>query len=189
MKKYIAITLIVAMLVATLVVLTGCTNDEGNNNGNGSGNGKSAGVDLKLDFQHMNGKTYTAHINTSSNDKITTSEDEPNYVTIENEKDNYTLELTLDTEAKEAYEQLKTSARDDNEVYEDVMFGKNEGYYSKDNGDIYGYVLLDSSDSTFDVYVMFNLYLLDEDSENKDIDAIYNSSAIQDILNNIQFKN
>ena len=181
MKKSIIIALIV-LLVTGLIILTGCTNKD-----NGS-NSKSSGIDLKFDLQHINNKTYYAHLNTTDDDKVTEfDEEEPNFVRIENEKENYVLDITLDTEAKEAYEQFKTSAKEDNEIYEEVKFGKYDGYYSDDGG-IYGYVLLDKSDSTFNVFVMFSLYLLDDSSENNDIQAIYNSSKIQNILNNIEFK-
>ena len=174
MKKILSFMLMVAVLVSGLFILTGCK--------------KSGGVDLKLDFTHMNDKTYSAHINTTADDEVTEfDEEEPNFVRIENEKENYVLDITLDTEAKEAYEQFKTSAKEENEVFEETKFGKYEGYYSDDDG-IYGYILLDSSDSTFNVFVMFNVYLLDDNAENSDIQAIYNSTTIQNILNNIEFK-
>lgn len=145
-------------------------------------------VALELDFRHVNDKTYHAQVNISSDDKVTESdEEEPNFERIENETDNYVLDITLDTEAKEAYEQFKTSAKNENELYEEVKFGKYEGYYSEDDG-IYGYILLDSSDSTFNVFINFNVYLFDDSSDSKDIQTIFHSSKIQDILNNVKFE-
>lgn len=186
MKKILSIVLVIILLITGLVVLTGCTKSDNGEIGESS---KGKGVDLKLDFEHMNNKIYNAHVNLTEDDKIGESDDEePNFVRIENEKENYVLDLTLDTEAKEGYEQFKTSAKEDNEIFEEVKFGKYEGYYSDDNGDIYGYILLDDSDSTFDVFVMFSLYLYDENSEDIDVQNIYNSSKIQNILNNIEFK-
>lgn len=176
MKKIVSFILIIAILVGTLFVLTGCES------------GKS-GVNLKLDFKHMNDKVYNAHINKNADDEVTEfDEDEPNFVRIENEKENYVIDLTLDTEAKEAYEQFETSAKEENELYVKTDLGKFKGYYSKDNDDIYGYILLDESDSTFNVFVMFDVYLYDDESDNNDIEKIFNSSNIQNIINKIEFK-
>jgi len=174
MKKSIKIILITLLAVFGLVFLSGCTSKNG--------------VDLTLDFQHMNDKIYSMNVNTGANDTITEfDEEEPNFVRIENENDNYVLDITLDTEAKEAYEQFKTSAKEENELFEETKFGKYDGYYSDDDG-IYGYILLDSSDSTFNVYCNFYVYLLDDTLENNDINNIYKSEQIQNILNNIEFK-
>lgn len=151
--------------------------------------GGNKGVNLKLDFSHMNDQIYEVNLSTAKDDKVTEfDEEEPNFVRIENETKNYVLDITLDTEAKEAYEQFKTTAKEENELYEETKFGKYDGYYSDDDG-IYGYVLLDITDPTFNVFVNFCMYLLDEDvEENNDIKAIYESADIQDILNNIKFK-
>lgn len=188
MKKYISIALIVTLLVAGLLGLTGCEKNNNENNNNVSENVKSNGIDLKWDFEHMNNKTYYAHINTTADDKTKEfDEEEPNFIKIENEKENYCLELTLDTEAKEAYEQFQKSAKEESDVYEETKFGKYNGYYSDDDG-IYGYILLDTSDPTFNVFVNFYVYLLDEDSDKNDIQSIYKSSKIQNMLNNIEYK-
>ena len=149
--------------------------------------GNNKGVNLKLDFSHMNELTYEVNLATAKEDKVTEfDEEEPNFVRIENEAENYVLDITLDAESKDAYEQFKTTAKEENELYEEKKFGKYEGYYSDDDG-IYGYVLLDTTDSTFNVFVNFSVYLFDESAENGDITAIYESPKIQNILNNIEF--
>lgn len=184
-KKVIGIIVVAVIIIAVVV---GIVLSKG---GSGSGSNNTSGKEFELtyDFSHMNNKTYSAKLNLNSDDTIAEfDKEEPNIVEIENEKNNYALELTLDTEAKEAYEQFKTSAKEDNEVFKEAKFGKYEGYYSKNNDDFYGYVLLDSSDSTFNVFLMFNLYLNDESKESSDIQAIYNSSEIQNILGNVTFK-
>jgi len=188
MKKFIRITLILVLIVG-LVVLTGCTNketEENKVNSDNNVNDKTAGIDLKLNFEHVNNKTYNAHVNTTTDDKVTEFDvEEPNFARIENEKDNYVLDITLDAESKDAYEQFKTSAKE-NDLYEETKFGKYDGYYSDDDG-IYGYVLLDTTDPTFNIFLNFYVYLFDESAENNDIKAIYESSKIQNILNNIEF--
>ena len=190
MKKYISIALIVTLLITGLLGLTGCEkNNNDNNVNNDNSNSTSSGVDLTLDFEYINDKTYYAHINTTTGDKVTEyDEEEPNFVRIENEKDNYILDINLDTESKESYEQFKTSAKEENEIYEETKFGKYDGYYSDDDG-IYGYILLDTTDPTFNVFINFYVYLLDEDSDKNDIQSIFESSKIQNMLNNIEYKN
>jgi len=174
MKKNIKIILLILLAVLGLIFLTGCTNNK---------SGK--GIDLTLDFTHMNDTTYSIHVNT--NDTVTEfDEEEPNFARLENTENNYVLDLTLETESKEAYEQFKTSAKE-NEVFEEIKFGKYNGYYSYDDG-IYGYILLDSSDPTFNAYCLFNLYLLDDSIEGTDINAIYKLEQVQNALNTIEFK-
>lgn len=181
MKKIIIIALIVVLVVAGLVILTGCTkNDNGGNSKNG--------LDLKLDLQHMNSKIYNAHINLTADDKVTElDEEEPNSARIENEKDNYVIDIRLDAEAKEAYNGFQTSAKEC-EGYKEVSFGKYSGYYAEDDGDIFGYILLDKSDETFNVFVNFVVYAYDDSAEGFDVQATYNSSNIQNILNKVEFK-
>lgn len=147
------------------------------------------GIDLEYDFQHMNDKIYYAHMSIGANDEVTEfDESEPNFVRMENATNNYVLDITFDVEAKEAYDQFQTTANEENELYEETTFGKYNGYYSDDDGDIYGYIMLDESDATFNVFVMFSLYLNDETSDKSDIQAIFESSQIQSILNNIEFR-
>ena len=174
MKKSIMITLLIIALVGGLFILTGCT--------------KSGGLDLTNDFKHMNGNVYSVHINLNGNDEVTEfDKEEPNFARIQNEENNYGVDITLDTEAKEAYAGFQESAKE-SEVYKEVSFGKYNGYYAEDNGEIYGYILLDESDETFDVFVNFVVYANDEEAEGSDSQAIYNSSNIQNILNSINFK-
>lgn len=174
MKKTINIVLIILLSVLGLVFLTGCTNNK-----------NSKGVDLTLDFTHMNETTYLMHVNT--NDTVAEfDKEEPNFVRLENTENNYVLDITLDTEAKEAYEQFKTSAKE-NEVFEETKFGEYDGYYSDDDG-IYGYILLDTSDPTFNVFCNFSVYLSDETVENSDINEIFKSEQVQNALNTLEFK-
>lgn len=188
MKKAIIIPLIVVLVIVCAIFFVG-GNKKNNSDTNNISKGSKYGLDLKLDFKHMNGKVYNAHFNLTADDNITElDEEEPENARIENEKENYVLDISLETEAKEAYEQYKTSAKEDNEIFEEVKFGKYEGYYSNDKEDIYGYILLDDSDETFNAYVMFSLYSYDDSSEGNDMETIYKSSTIQNILNNIEFK-
>ena len=174
MKKTKIITLM-TVIVLGLVALTGCTKS-----------GK--GVDLKLDFKHMNNKVYNAHINLTEDDNVTEqNEEEANFARIENEKNNYVIDITLDTESKDAYDGFQKSAKE-SEGYKEVSFGKYSGYYAEDNGDIFGYILLDKSDETFNVFVNFVVYAYDDSTEGFDVQATYNSSNIQNILNKIEFK-
>ena len=69
----------------------------------------------------------------------------------------------------------------------ETKFGEYAGYYSEDDG-IYGYILLDTTDPTFNVFVNFYVYLFDDSVEDDEIKTIYESSKIQNILNNIEFK-
>ena len=182
-KKVIGIIVAVVVIIAIIV---GIVLSKG---GNGSSNTSGKGLELTYDFSHMNNKVYSIKSKLNSDDKITELEEgETNSARIENEKENYVLDITLDTEAKEAYEQFKTSAKEDNEIFKEVKFGKYEGYYSGDEEDIFGYILLDGSDETFNAYLNFDLYLYDENIEGNDVQSIYNSSNIQNILNNIEFK-
>lgn len=174
MKKTIMITLLIIALVGGLFILTGCT--------------KSGGLDLTNDFKHMNGNVYSVHLNLNKNDEITEfDKEEPNYARIENKENNYVADITLDTESKEAYDGYQTSAKDC-EGYKEVDFGKYKGFYAKDNDDIFGYILLDESDETFNVFVNFVVYAFDENAEGTDSETLYNSSNIQNILNSINFK-
>lgn len=179
MKKSIIIALISVLLVSALLILTGCTKNDSDSKNS---------LDLKLDFKHMNSKVYNTHINLAADDKVTElDEEEPNSARIENEKNNYVVDITLDTESKEAYDEFQTSAKE-SDGYKEVSFGKYSGYYAEDNGDIFGYILLDESDETFNVFVNFVVYAYDDSVEDFDIQTIYNSSNIQNILNKIEFK-
>lgn len=172
MKKLLAILIAGMMLLS----LAAC------NKANG------AGVDLKFDLTHMNGMKYQAHINIAADDEVTEfDENEPDFVRIENEAKNYVVDLTLDVESKDAYAQFQESAKTENEIYKETTFGKYTGYYSDDDG-IYGYILLDDSDETFNVYVLFSVYPFDEAAANGDYLSIYESPQVQNILNNIEFE-
>lgn len=172
MKKLLAI-LIAGMMLLSLVACNGAN---------------GAGIDLKYDFTHMNDKNYHAHIRLSTDDKVTEfDKNEPDFARIENEAKNYVVDLTLDIESKEAYAYAQESAKTENEIYKETAFGKYTGYYSDDDG-IYGYILLDDSDETFNVFVLFSVYPFDESAANGNYLSIYESPQVQNILNNIEFE-
>ena len=79
------------------------------------------------------------------------------------------------------------SAKTENEIYKETAFGKYTGFYSYYDG-IYGYILLDDSDETFNVFVIFSVYPFDESAANGDYLSIYESPQVQNILNNIEFE-
>ena len=172
MKKLLAILIAGMMLLS----LTAC------NGANG------AGIDLKYDFTHMNDKNYQAHIRLATDDKVAEfDKNEPNFVRIENEAKNYVADLTLESASKDAYAQFQESAKTENGIYKETAFGRYTGYYSDDDG-IYGYILLDDSDETFNVFVIFSVYPFDEIAANGDYLSIYESPQVQNILNNIEFE-
>jgi len=186
MKKSVIIAIAVAVVIAIVGVIFFMSRGNG---GNAENNSKPKGtvVDLKLDFKHMNNTVYSAKISISEDDKVIEQKaDEPNFVRIENTKDNYGLDLTLDTEAKEGYEQLKNSAKEKNNTFKEVKFGKYDGYYSDSVDGLYGYVLLDESDATFNAFIMFNLYVNDQRENETNLENVY-KTKIQNILNSIEF--
>lgn len=186
MKKLLAI-LIAGMMLLSLAACNGANNNNVSDETAGQKT-DGAGIDLKCDFTHMNDKKYQAHINLSTDDKVTEfDENEPDFVRIENEAKNYVADLTLSTESKDAYAQFQESAKTENEIYQETTFGKYTGYYSDDDG-IYGYILLDDSDEIFNVYVLFSVYPFDENAANGDYLSIYESPQVQNILNNIEFE-
>lgn len=193
MKKLLAI-LIAGMMLLSLAACNGANNNNVSDDTADRTNERNtdvstgAGVDLKYDFTHVNDKKYQAHINLSADDKVTEfDENEPDFVRIENEAKNYVADLTLFIESKDAYAQSQESAKTENEIYKETAFGKYTGYYSDDDG-IYGCILLDDSDETFNVFVLFSVYPFDETAANGDYLSIYESPQVQNILNNIEFK-
>lgn len=172
MKKLLAV-LIAGMMLFSLAACNGAN---------------GAGIDLKYDFTHMNDKNYQAHIRLATDDEVAEfDKNEPNFVRIENKAKNYVADLTLESESKDAYAQFQESAKTENEIYKETAFGKYTGYYSDDDG-IYGYILLDDSDETFNIFMRFYVYPFDESAANDNYLAIYESPQVQNILNNIEFK-
>ena len=185
MKKVLTVLITITILMTSLFVLTGC---ETKNNDNSKGENESgSSIDLEFDFLNHK-KTYKANIKLNKEDEVTEhDEDELDFARIENSAENYVIDLTLSEDAEPAYEQFKSSA-EENEFFEEVKFGKYDGYYSKDGDDMYGYLLLDNTDTDAYIYLMFDIYLYDEENENNDIQEIYSSSNIQNILNNVELK-
>ena len=174
MKKILSIVLIIALLGMGLFILTGCES------------GDSSGVTLKYEYD---GKSHQANFKLSSNDKITEfKEDNPESARIENEKENYVLDLYIEGVSSDAYAKDKKMAEENNSEYAESKFGKYDGYTQDDSGDIQGYILLDSKDSNSNIRIVFNLYLNDNKAQNTDIESIFKSSSVQNILNNIDYK-
>ena len=193
MKKLLAI-LIAGMMLLSLAACNGANNNNvsgdtaDRTNDRNTDVSTGAGVDLKYDFTHVNDKNYHAHINLATDDEVTEfDENEPDFVRIENEAKNYVVDLTLFIESKDAYAQSLESAKTENEIYKETAFGKYTGYYSDDDG-IYGNILLDDSDETFNVFVLFYVYPFDEIAANGNYLAIYESPQVQNILNSIEFE-
>ena len=187
MKKVLTVLITITILMASLFILTGCESKKQNNGNSNGENENGSSIDLEFDFLNHK-KTYKANIKLNKGDEVTEhDEDELDFARIENSEKNYVIDLTLSEDAEQAYEQFKSSA-EENEVFEEVKFGKYDGYYSKDGDDMYGYLLLDNNDSDAYIYLMFDVYLYDEDIENNDIQEIYSSSNIQDILNSVELK-
>ncbi len=187
MKKVLTVLITITILMASLFILTGCESKKQNNGNSNGENENGSSIDLEFDFLNHK-KTYITNIKLNKGDEVTEhDEDELDFARIENSEKNYVIDLTLSEDAEQAYEQFKSSA-EENEVFEEVKFGKYDGYYSKDGDDMYGYLLLDNNDSDAYIYLMFDVYLYDEDIENNDIQEIYSSSNIQDILNSVELK-
>ena len=187
MKKVLTVLITITILMASLFILTGCESKKQNNGNSNGENENGSSIDLEFDFLNHK-KTYITNIKLNKGDEVTEhDEDELDFARIENSEKNYVIDLTLSEDAEPAYEQFKSSA-EENEVFEEVKFGKYDGYYSKDGDDMYGYLLLDNNDSDAYIYLMFDVYLYDEDIENNDIQEIYSSSNIQDILNSVELK-
>ena len=193
MKKLLAI-LIAGMMLLSLAACNGANNNNvsgdtaDRTNDRNTDVSTGAGVDLKYDFTHVNDKKYQAHINLATDDEVTEfDENEPDFVRIENEAKNYVVDLTLFIESKDDYAQSLESAKTENEIYKETAFGKYTGFYSDDDG-IYGYILLDDSDETYNVFVIFYVYPFDEIAANGNYLSIYESPQVQNILNNIEFE-
>ena len=193
MKKLLAI-LIAGMMLLSLAACKGANNNNVSDDtadrttDRNTDVSTGAGVDLKYDFTHVNDKNYHAHISLATDDEVTEfDENEPDFVRIENEAKNYVVDLTLFIESKDAYAQSLESAKTENEIYKETAFGKYTGYYSDDDG-IYGNILLDDSDETFNVFVLFYVYPFDEIAANGNYLAIYESPQVQNILNSIEFE-
>lgn len=175
MKKYVISVLIVLLAIVGLVVLTGCEKE----------NSKS--FTLKSENDEF---SYQATVKLSEDD-VTSEIDagKTESVRIENTKENYVLDLYISGLYESAYNEDKEWAEENQTNFTETKFGKYDGYTYKDSdGDIAGYILLDSKDQYRNIKIEFNLYLDNEDSEGSDIQAIYNSTNIQNILNNIEYK-
>ena len=93
-KKVIGIIVVAVVIIAVVV---GIVLIKGSS---GSGNTSGKGLELTYDFSHMNNKVYSVKLNLNSDDEITEfDKEEPDSAIIENKKDNYIIDLTLNTES------------------------------------------------------------------------------------------
>lgn len=174
MKKNLVTSLMTVVLVIGLFVLTGC--------------GSKKGKEVTLKYSNDN-TTNTAVFKLSEDDKVTKyDENSPESARVENEKQNYVLDLYIEALSKDAYNQDQQDAKKDYSGYTETKFGKYSGYTAEVDDDIEGIILLDTTDENSYKKVTFALYLNDESKENSDLHKIYSSSSIQDILNNITYK-
>ena len=176
MKKSIIIVLTAILAIAGLFILTGCENKE---------NSKSYTIKNENDEF-----SYQATVKLSEDDATSEiNEGETESVRIENTKENYVLDLNIDGLYESAYNEDKEWAKENQENFAETKFGKYNGYtYEDTDGDIAGVILLDTKDQYRNVKIEFNLYLNDENIEGSDIQAIYNSTNVKNILNNIEYK-
>lgn len=182
MKKSIIITLIL-MLVTGLVFLTGCEKETETE----TETEISKSFTLKNETDEF---SYQATVKLSEDD-VTSEIDEgkTESVRIENTKENYILDLYIDGLYESAYNEDKEWSKEIQTNFAETKFGKYDGYtYEDSDGDIAGCILLDSADQYRNIKVEFNLYLKDKNLEGSDLQAIYNSTSIQNILNNIEYK-
>ena len=186
MKKIIPIIAVVAIILIIVVACFIIKSKKGTDKP-GVSNG---GVTLELDMAHFNEKVYTSHFDLSGDIKVAEfDEDEPETVRLENEKEKYVIDITLDEDAKEAVEQFNDTAKTC-ENYTDTKFGKYEGYSYLDNEDMVATIILDKSDENANVYVLVSIYF-DTDSDDEEtgnIEQVYKSSSVQNLLNSISYK-
>lgn len=175
MKKYIISSLMIVLAIAGLMFLTGCEKENSKN------------YTLKSENDEF---SYEATVKLSEYDVTSEIEaGETDSVRIENSKDNYVLDLYLDGLYESAYKEDLEDAKESQTNFTETKFGKYSGYtYEDSEGDIVGVILLDSKDQYRNIKIDFMLYLNEENSENSDVKTIYNSSDIQNILNNVEYK-
>lgn len=168
MKKTLIITLLIVALVGGLFVLTGCS---------------KGGNTLKAEYD---GKEYTVSYKTGAGDKVTVDSESPDMVSIENAEKNYIVDLTLYIDFKDAYESGKTSAKDEVDGYSEVKIGKYDAFVGNGGpGEFFGNILLDTSDDIYKT-ILFTV-TTDGDPEEVDIQEVYNSEGVQNIINSINF--
>ena len=176
MRKSIISALILVVLIAGLVILTGCENKT-----------ESKTYTIKSENDEF---SYQATVKLSEDDVTSEIEEgETESVRIENKKENYVLDLKIDGLYETAYNEDKEWAKDNQENFAETKFGKYSGYTYKDpDGDIAGIILLDTKDKSRNIKIEFSLYLNDDSVEGSDIQTIYSSTSVQNILNNIEYK-
>lgn len=207
-KKFAVIGI---LLVASLIFLTACTisinenggnagnttnsnsnsdnNSNSNNNSNSDNNinSDSMSLVLELDDRENTKKKYSATFNLSKKYELQEFyEDERNYAQYMNKKENYFLDFLLETKEKEHYDDYRKVISEDEE-WKETKFGKYDGEYFYDDDSVVGYVYLDTSDPKYNVTIFFTLVFPDDDPEERFIIDIFNTSNVQDILNNIEF--
>lgn len=168
MKKTLIISLLVVALVGGLFILTGCSKDENV---------------LKSEYS---GKEYQVSYKIGAGDEITDDYEDPDMVSIKNTEKNYTVDLTFYIDYKDAYESSKASAKDEVDGYAETKIGKYDAYTGNGGpGEFFGNILLDTSDDIYKT-ILFTV-TTDGDPEEVDIQEVYNSEGVQNIINSINF--
>ena len=181
MKKSISVLLTILLLTAGLFVLTGC------NKANENAGPTNGGINLKCDFTHQNNTVYFAHFDLASVQSISDfEEDSPETVIIENNQENYIVDLTLSIESKNSIEQQRNGAKME-ENYTETKFGKYNGFYYKSDNEVVAYILLDTKDDMANAYILVDIYADNEDDENRSVLELFKSSDVQKLLNSVDY--
>ena len=169
MKKSIIVTLLIIALVGGMFALTGCS---------------KGGNVLKAEYS---GKEYQLSYKIGAGDEITDDyADYEDMVSIKNAEKNYTVDLALYIDYKDAYEEGKTGAKENLEDYAEVKIGKYDAYTGYSGpGEFFIDILLDTSD---DVYKTAQVTLLvNGEATKEDVQELYKSEDVQSIINSINF--
>lgn len=136
-----------------------------------------------------NGKTYEARFKLPT-DHMTYESDkaQSNSVTIKNEKEKYELDLSIDLKPTEEYEEYQNASKENNKLYTNSKFGKYDGTIVSDDLEVWGTILLDTSDSNSRKFITYYLSSTNPDNDAVEIQELFKSSNIQNILNNIEYK-
>jgi len=171
MKKTLSIAIIALLLIAGLFILTGCSNLE------------EVKLPLQIDFLE---RTVTATIGYPKDVTVEDTNWETSKI-FKNEKNNYTLEISITEDSTYANNKEYDS---EEEGYEEVKFGDFSGYIVKGTFDIEGKILLeDLSDQNAYVYLNLELEPIEDEIDDKKVDlyALYKLDEVQKILKSIKY--
>ena len=183
MKKTFLIASIILLMMFTCIVLTGCDkNKEGEDVDTVGENEQILTVDLG-DGDAIQAK-FAIPKNTDI--EVTVDPSDESHVVVNNEKENYTMDIYLGDEMEETF----LAGQDDDkeeEGYKETKYGNFNGYhYNFGESTIYGNIVLDTE--TYNVYT-YIFYTLEVDMDaKKSVSDIYESKDIQKILNSFSCK-